>query len=148
MTTRQANQITTIIGFGISTILTSLFIQSYSGYISQQQMLLSGLIAGGKWAIQLSIAWFILKDKKWLYYRELGLICALGSLILLPYILSPNGWQYFLGSLILCVTTMTGLICWRLPSIGLNKFWPALWFTLLIIAVTLQLTIVFKVFSS
>ena len=134
-----------IAGFGISAMLTWLFIESYGGYSSERQMGLSGAIAGGKWALQLCLAWFVLGEKKWGYYRELGLICAAGSLILVPYILSPAGWGFFLGSLIACVVVMAGLICWRLPRIGLNRSWVMLWFVLLVIAVALQLTVVFHV---
>jgi len=88
-----------------------------------------------------------LGEKKWSYYREMGLICAVGSGILIPYIITSGPWVYFLSSLIGCVIVMAGLIVWRLSKIGLGKFWIALWFGLLAIAVTLQLTIVFRVFS-
>ena len=108
-------------------------------------MLISGSIAGAKWAIHLSLAWFVMGDKKWIYFREMGVICAAGSAILIPYILSVGGGEYFLGSLIACVVVIAGFICWRFPRIGLNKSWVLLWFGLLTVAVTLQITLVFKV---
>jgi len=135
------------LGFGLSVVLTGLFIDAYGGYISIKQMLLSGVIAGGKWAIQLIVAWFILGEKKWRYYQEMGIICAIGSAILIPYILTAGTWNFFVGSLVGCVVVMGGLICWRLSKIGLGIFWPSLWFALLAFAVTLQLTVVFNVFG-
>lgn len=145
MAVKKNDWLTAVAGFGLSIILTWLFIESYRGYISLPQMALSGAIAGGKWAIQLSLAWVLLGDQKWRYYREMGVICATGSMILVPYILSPGDGKYFLASLIACVAVMAVLICWKLPRIGVTKFWVLLWLGLLAIAVTLQLTVVFNV---
>ena len=117
--------------------LVSIATRNEKSYISLRQMLLSGGIAGGEWAIQLSLAWFRLGDEKWRYYREMGMICAIGSSILVPYIITSGGWEYFLASLIGCVVVMAGLICWRLSNLGLRKFWVPLWFGLLAVAVTL-----------
>ena len=75
----------------------------------------------------------------------MGVVCAIGSGILIPYIFTSGSWEYFLSSLIGCVIVMAGLIVWRLSKIGLSKFWIALWFGLLAIAVSLQLTVVFRV---
>lgn len=74
----------------------------------------------------------------------MGMICAAGSVILIPYILLSGSWEYFLGSLVVCVAVMGGLVCWRLPRIGLKKSWVLLWFSLLAIAISLQLTVVFR----
>lgn len=145
MTPPKKELIAAIVGFGISLILTGYFIEAYDGYISMHQTLLSGGIAGGKWAIQLSLAWFILGDKKWRYYKEMGTICAVGSSILIPFIIWPGGWEYFLSSLSASVLVMASLVCWRLQRIPLNKWWVLLWFGFLAIAVALQLLIVFRV---
>lgn len=134
-----------VLGFLGSTLLTWWFIEAFGGYVSQRQMLLSGGVAGGKWAIQIAAGWFFLNEKKWAYLRELGLICGAGSLVLVPYILWQGSWTFFLGSLIASVVTMSALILWRLPLMGLQKRWVGLWFLLLSIAVTLQLTVVFGV---
>ena len=135
-----------VLGFVVSTLLTWWFIEAYGGYVSPQQMLLSGCIAGGKWAIQIGVGWLLLSEKKWAYFRELGLICGMGSVVLVPYLFIQGDWSFFLGSLIACVLVMGALISWRLPAIGLRKTWVGLWFLLLAVAVTLQLTVVFKVF--
>lgn len=132
-----------VVGFAISMIATWWFIQSYGGYISFDQMLLSGGIAGGKWAIQLALAWLFLGQLKYRYFRELGIICGIGSTVLIPFAMLSGEEVFFVGSLITCVLVMAGLICVRLPSIGLSRGWVVLWFALLGIAVLLQVTLVF-----
>ena len=147
MNTAQKNIAIAASGFLVSLLLTWWFIEAFDGYLSFQKMLLSGSIAGGKWGLQLLLAFIILKEKRWLYFREMGIVCATGSLILLPYILRGGSWQFFLGSLICAVITMAVMVTLRLSTIGISKKWVLLWFALLAIAVSLQLTVVFKVIA-
>lgn len=134
-------------GFALSLFLTWWFIEAFDGYLSFQKMVLSGSIAGGKWALQLMLAFFLLPQKRWLYFREMGIVCATGSLILLPYIFFGGSWHFFLGSLIFSVVVMGIVTTIRLRKIEVSKKWILLWFGLLAIAVTLQLTVVFRVFA-
>lgn len=133
------------VGFVASLLLTWWFIERFDGYISQSQMMLSGAIAGGKWGMQLLLAAALLGERRWRYFREMGVVCGIGSCVLIPYILLGGGWAFFVGSLILCVLMMAWLVISRLAAIGLNRRWTVLWFALLGIAVTLQLTLVFDV---
>jgi hypothetical protein len=133
------------LGFVASLALTLLFIQSFDGYISHSQMMLSGAIAGGKWGIQLLLAAILLEEKRWSYFREMGMVCGIGSCMLIPYILVGGSWAFFLGSLILCVFIMAWLVVSRLAAIGVTRRWVVLWFALLAVAVSLQLTVVFDV---
>ena len=133
------------IGFAASLLLTWLFIERFDGYISTTQMMLSGAIAGGKWAIQLLLAAAILGERRWSYFREMGVVCGIGSCMLIPYILVGGSWAFFLGSLILCVVIMAVLVVSRLAAIGMTRRWAVLWFALLGVAVSLQLTLVFDV---
>jgi hypothetical protein len=132
-------------GFTASVILTWMFINAFDGYISDSQMILSGVIAGGKWSIQLLLAAALLGDKRWAYFREMGVVCGVGSLMLVPYIIFQGSWAFFLGSLVFCVVVMAWLLVNRLASIGVSGKWAILWFVLLGIAVSLQLTLVFGV---
>jgi hypothetical protein len=133
------------VGFAASVILTWMFINAFDGYISHSQMILSGVIAGGKWSIQLLLAAALLGDKRWAYFREMGVVCGIGSLMLVPYIIFQGSWAFFLGSLVFCVVVMAWLLVSRLASIGVSGRWAILWFVLLGIAVSLQLTLVFGV---
>lgn len=134
-------------GFAVSVVFTWLFIDAFDGYISRSQMALSGAIAGGKWGVQLLLAALLLGEKRWGYFREMGMVCAIGSCVLVPYILFGGNWSFFLGSLVCCVLVMAWLVVSRLSSIGVCKGWAVLWFVLLGIAVSLQLTLVFKIFG-
>ena len=133
------------IGFAASLLLTWLFIERFDGYISTTQMMLSGAIAGGKWAIQLLLAAAILGERRWSYFREMGVVSGIGSCMLIPYILVGGSWAFFLGFLILCVVIMAVLVVSRLAAIGMTRRWAVLWFALLGVAVSLQLTLVFDV---
>lgn len=108
-------------------------------------MMLSGAIAGGKWGIQLLLASAILGERRWSYFREMGVVCGIGSCVLTPYILFGGSWAFFVGSLILCVVIMAWLVVSRLAAIAISRRWAVLWFALLGVAVTLQLTLVFDV---
>ena len=147
MTASTKDQFWAAGGFAASALLTGLFVEAFDGYLSTPQMLLSAAIAGGKWAIQLLLASVRLPHKRWRYFREMATVCAVGSCLLLPYILTGGDWRFFLGSLVGCVAVMSVLIVWRIKAIGLSHGWTLLWFFLLAIAVTLQLTVVFRVFG-
>ncbi|MES2922691.1 MAG: hypothetical protein V4819_14150 [Verrucomicrobiota bacterium] len=132
-----------VLAFGLSTLITGLFIHAYDGYISEKTMLLSGVIAGGKWAIQIIAGWLLLGVKRWLYIGQLAATCLIGSLTLLPFAVLSGGAAFFFGSLIACILVMTVNLFLRQRATGLSWRWFALWLALLGIAVGLQLTVVF-----
>ena len=140
---RQAIEIT--IAFALSTLITALFIRAYGGYVSQETMMLSGSIAGGKWAFQIILGWLLLREKRWIYIRELAVTCLIGSLVLTPFAITSGTAIYFFGSLLASICAMAVTVVIRLKSTGFPWQWFALWFLLLSIAVTLQLTIVFHI---
>lgn len=136
--------------FVASTLITWWFIEASPLYTSLQQKLLSCGIAGAKWSIQIIAAWFLLKEKKWLFLKNIGLTCFIGSIILLPYaVLSNasgiNGQNFFLGSLLLAVAVMILMYAISVRSTGVKIYWWLGWLVCLAIAVTLQLTVVFHV---
>lgn len=136
--------------FTLSTIITWWFIIVAPMYISQEQMLLSCGIAGGKWMIQVVAGYLLLKDKRWAFLRRIGFTCFIGSVILLPYSVSGSFFafadpSFFLGSLIVSVLTMIALYYRSVRSTGISLGWWFGWLLCLAIAISLQLTVVFHV---
>jgi hypothetical protein len=134
--------------FLLSTAITWWFIDISSLYDDIEQKLLSCSIAGGKWMIQIVAGYTFLKNKNELFLNKIGLTCLIGSLILLPYCLFGDAAdnRFFLGSLIASVVTMIFFYQYYIRKMGVSINWFFFWFVCLAIAITLQLTIVFKVF--
>ncbi len=139
-----------VVFFGLSTALTWAFIAVSPLYISPAQMLLSGLVAGGKWGIQIVLALALLGPRAWLFIRNIGLVCLAGSVTLMPYVAAAMlGWSagagVFVGSLAAAVGVIVCLYfrATRKSRVGLG--WWVGWMACLLVAVTLQLTVVFNV---
>lgn len=136
--------------FTLSTLLTWWFIAVSPLYISLEQMLWSCGIAGGKWMIQLIAAFLFLKEKKWDFIRNIGSVCLIGSLLLLPYCILASFHlaekpSFFIGSLVLAVITMIILYYRAVKKSGISLYWWISWLLCLALAVSLQLTTVFNV---
>jgi hypothetical protein len=118
-----------ILNFTLSVLLTWWFIDRSQMYISRNQQLLSCVIAGGKWGIQIIAALALLKEKKWQFIREISLACLVGSLILLPYcIVGPmdaDEDDFFLGSLVIAVVVMIGWYYHGTRKSGVSMLWWA-----------------------
>lgn len=113
-------------------------------------MLLSTSIAGGKWAIQLGLGFLFLKEKRYKFLREIGYVCLIGSLLLLPYVLSAsmnlaNATEFFIGSLMVAVLVMIYLYFKAIRSMQISILWWLFWLLCLSIAISLQITVVFNV---
>jgi hypothetical protein len=136
--------------FILSAVITWLFIVLAPGYISYEQMLLSNAIAGGKWGLQIMLGFFLLRDKRWGFIKNIGFVCFAGSCMLIPYILLSwlqvtNSMKLFTASLILAVALMIILYRRAVLKTGIGMGWW--WFMMLCIgiAVSLQLTLVFHI---
>ena len=139
-----------ILYFLLSTLITWWFIQASPLYTSMQQKLLSCGIAGAKWTLQIVAALIFLKDKKWIFIRNIAVTCLIGSIILIPYAVfsslwNINGNDFFIGSLGLAVAVMIFLYALSVKNAGIKMYWWLGWLACLAIAVTLQLTVVFDV---
>ena len=137
--------------FALSAVLTWMFVVLCPLYISQEQMLLSTFIAGGKWGIQIFLALLFLKDKSFLFLRKIGFVCLLGSLILIPFIISAyfgfnNSGEFFFGTLIVAVVVMILAYYYAVKDLELPIKWWIFWLACLAIAITLQLAVVFHYF--
>lgn len=134
--------------FGLSFLLTWFFVILCPLYISKNQMLLSTAIAGGKWGIQILLALLSLKENAFLFLRKIGFVCFVGSCILIPYIISAtvgfsNAGEFFFGSLIACVLTMIFVYYRAVSQLKIHLKWWFIWLFCLVIAISLQLTVVF-----
>jgi hypothetical protein len=133
-----------------STLITWWFIMAGKGlYEDTRKMLLSCGIAGAKWAVQIGAALWMLREQAWGFVRRIGMTCLVGSLILLPFCFEPVqevlGLRGFLMSLAVCVAAMIALYYWNVRRSGLSTKWFWGWIACLMIAITLQLTVVFHV---
>ena len=136
--------------FFLSTVFTWWFIRVSKLYQSQAQEVLSGSIAGGKWALQLMLALFFLKEKKWAFIYGISVVCLVGSVILLPYCLAlilnfADSSAFFVGSLVVAVIAMLALYYRTVRKNELGLEWFVFFAIALSIAVSLQLTVVFPV---
>jgi hypothetical protein len=136
--------------FSLSAFFTWLFVAASPLYISKEQMMLSSAIAGGKWSLQILFAIVFLNEKTWTFIKNIGFVCFIGSCILLPYLAFrsidlASQPKYFVGSLIVSVITMIALYFRATNKSGVKKMWWYGWLLCLVIAVSLQLTVVFHV---
>jgi hypothetical protein len=137
--------------FTVSTLITWWFIQECPLYTSMQQKLLSCGIAGAKWGIQIAAALLLLQQKKWVFVKNIGFTCLVGSVILLPYAIAAWLWgahntNFFARSLLLAVAVMIFMYAQSTKKAGVHMRWWLGWLFCLAVAVTLQLTVVFDVF--
>lgn len=140
----------TAFNFSLSAFLTWLFVISFPIYVSQDQMLLSSFIAGGKWLFQIIIALVILKEKAWEFIQAISKVCLWGSMILIPFIISSyfkwdSGTLFFVLSLVLAVVVMIVSYYSAVKKRALTMWLNGSWLCSLMVAITLQLTVVFKV---
>jgi len=151
----HANKIRVVkafIWFAVSTIITWVFIIESPMYFSLRQQLLSCGIAGAKWGIQILSALLFLQDKKWRFLECIGFTCLVGSIILLPYIVSSiaginNSPAFFFISLIVAVLVMIVQYYKSVTQSAIDIKWWLFWLCCLACAITLQLTVVFHVIN-
>jgi hypothetical protein len=144
------NILLAFIYFLLSTVLTGFFIiYKYWLYPSVNAMVISGLIAGAKWMLQLAAAGIWLGKEKWIFIKQLGLICLIGSCLLYTYNLMSylpipfSSFTQFIVAIAIAVITMTFLYYWAVKRVRLPLKWFIGWIICLVIAIVLQITIVF-----
>jgi hypothetical protein len=136
--------------FFLSAVLTWGFVIVSPLYISNEQLLLSTAVAGGKWGIQIILGVFLLKEKALVFLKNIGFVCLVGSLILIPYIVFASlniaeSAPFFVGSLAVSVAAMIILYYKAVRYSDISIFWWIFWLLCLATAITLQLTVVFGV---
>jgi hypothetical protein len=134
--------------FLFATILTSYFIaRKFWLYDSISLMALSGGIAGVKWAVQIIAALILLKEERWIFIKRIGLVALIGSAALIVYFVLPYSWGFatLVISVAFSVLVMIGLYYRAVKKSGLSVAWFWGWIACLIVAMLLQLTVVFDV---
>lgn len=134
--------------FLFATILTSWFIaRKFWLYDNVGLMGLSGSIAGAKWAIQLIAALILLKEQRWIFIKRIGFVALIGSAALMIYYLLPVSWGFstLVISVAFSVVIMSGLYYKAVRQSSLSLLWFWGWIACLVVAILLQLTIVFDV---
>jgi len=147
--TSYKNQFTAAFYFTLSALFTWWFVAVSPLYISQEQMLLSTAVAGGKWGIQILLALLFLQIKSWTFIKNIGKVCLIGSCILLPYVVLSllniaSNATFFIASLAASVIVMIFYYYRATKQSGVEIKWWFLWLACLAIAITLQLTVVFR----
>ena len=136
--------------FFLSMVFTWWFIAVSNLYQTPSQEILSCLIAGGKWSLQILLALLFLKEKKWSFIYGISLVCLVGSVMLVPYCVArllnfADSSAFFVGSLIAAVVCMLALYYRTVRKNQVGLHWLFLFAIALFIAVSLQLTVVFQV---
>ena len=134
--------------FLFASILTSWFIaRKFWLYESVGLMTLSAGIAGAKWAVQLIAALIILKEQRWLFIKKIGFVALVGSVALFLYYVLPAklGFGTLAGPVVFSVLIMIVLYYSMVQQLGLSMYWFWSWVLCLMLAVLLQLTLVFDV---
>lgn len=134
--------------FLFGTIITTWFIARKAWlYDSVELMILSGSIAGAKWAIQLLAALILLRAQRWTFIKNIGLVCLIGSAALLIYHFLPVRWGFntLVISVACSVLIMIFLYYRAVKQSALSMYWFWSWVVCLLIAISLQLTVVFDV---
>ena len=136
--------------FFLATIITWCFIEWSPVYVSMDQKILSCCIAGAKWNVQMIAAVIFMDERRWLFLKNIGITCFIGSLILIPYSISSvagleNGTLFFISSLIVSVTVMIVSYYLTVKKMDIGLSWFAGWMVCLAIAISLQLYLVFDI---
>lgn len=137
-----------LIYFLFGTILTVWFIaRKFWLYDSVELMVLSGSIAGAKWLIQIVAALILLREQRWPFIKKIGFVCLIGSAALLIYYFLPISWGFstLVISVACSVLIMIFLYYRAVKQSALPMLWFWSWIVCLLIAITLQLTVVFDV---
>lgn len=134
--------------FLFSAIITTWFIARKAWlYESADLMILSGSIAAGKWAIQLVAAVILLREQRWTFIKNIGLVCLAGSVALLIYYFLPLSWGFLTLAVSVGFSVLLMILMYyravRLSHVSIYWFWT--WIACVTVAVFLQLTLVFDV---
>ena len=150
MTAQNKNILLSLVYFLLATVVTGIFIANkFWLYSSVNAMILSGCVAGVKWLIQIVAAFVLLKELKWVFIRRIGFVCFIGSVILFVYYifnflpLPLGGFSQFILSIGLSVLVMIAMYYRAVKKTGLSIAWFLGWILCLIIAIILQVFVVF-----
>lgn len=150
MNTTSKNSVLAIAYFLLATLLTGLFIANkFWLYNSTGAMLASGCIAAGKWMVQIVTALILLNHRKWEFIKRMAWVSLIGSGTLFSYNLMGflhlpiSGFSQFVIAIVLAVVVMIFLYYQAVKKTELQLEWFWGWIICLLVAITLQLTVIF-----
>lgn len=150
MNTTSKNAVLAILYFLLATLLTGLFlVNKFWLYSSIAAMIASGCIAAGKWLIQIGTALILLEDKKWEFIKRIAWVSLVGSCILFSYNLmglmhsTLSGFSQFVLAIAFSAVVMLFLYYKAVKKTELQAEWFWGWILCLVIAIILQLTVIF-----
>lgn len=149
MPANTRNAITAIINFAASVMITAWFIEQKFGYVVKPEaILLSNLVACGKWVIMVIAAIILLETNKWVFIRRMSFAslagsCAMFSVYVFRYI-PVSGWEQFTYATVLAVLVMTIFFFKAVINTRLSLKWFAAWMVCLVISAVLQVKVVFN----
>jgi len=136
--------------FFLATVITWYFVEWSPIYMSLNQKILSCCIAGAKWNVQMIAALVLMDERRWVFLRNIGVICLIGAIILIPYSISSlagmeNGTMFFLLSLVVSVSVMMVAYYYNVKKMKIGLGWFIGWVLCLVIAVAFQSFLVFGI---
>lgn len=148
MPANTRNAITAIINFAASVMITAWFIEQKFGYVvTPEAVLLSNLVACGKWVVMVIAAIILLETNKWVFIRRMSFAslagsCAMFSVYVFRYI-PVSSWEQFTYATVLAVLMMIIFFFKAVINTQLSLKWFAGWMIILIISILLQIKVVF-----
>lgn len=120
-------------------------------YFSQNEIVLLVVIAGSTWSIQVAVALLFLNEKKWEFIRRIGLVCFVGSCVLIPYcvfVFVKQLYVSFAFSVLFSTLLMIVLYYKTITKNGLSLKWFWGWLLCMAIAISLQFALLFKILEN
>jgi len=132
-----------IILFALSFIVTAVFSVSLKTFFAGEALtrdLSKGLIIPFfTWIVQLSLSAFLLRGEELLFYwTQLGIICLIGSIALLPaafynFAVAAPSLFVSIASVLLCVAIMCVTLYFRLKTRSYSSLWTIGWTATIIV---------------
>lgn len=136
-----------VILFVLSFLVTAVFSVSLKTFFAAESWTLNLskglLIPCFTWTVQLVLSAFLLRGAERIFYwTQLGIICLVGSIVLLPagfYNFAVDVPSPFISifSVLLCVAIMCVTLYFRLKPRGYNPFWTIGWTATIIVNMSL-----------
>jgi hypothetical protein len=139
----------TLCYYVLGSLFTYWFIITSPFTLTPLYILLSNVIAGSKWAIQIIAAFIFLREQRWDFIKNIGFVYFIGSCLLLPYIMLSytginNDVSFYSGSHLISVMVMIFCYYRAVELSELKLAWWLAWLACQIIGILLQITLVFR----
>ncbi len=142
------SQLLALFYFAIATVFTGWFIASSPYPIGKEQFMWANLISFSRWGIQILAALLLLREERWTFIKNIGTVYIIGASLLLPFVILhhlklSHDLNLFTGSQLLSILVMVILYHRAVQLSHLKLIWWLAWIACQIIAILLQVTVVF-----